>query len=249
MNKMILCRHTDLSQWLKWSVSFTAVAVGSHFSFLPVILKFLFFFLPLQAHAWHRNPHAGVVTGIWGAFGKGMASKCQAVSSGHSIKNDPTWNLDFSSSLLSSDLFFTYHFLLTRQWEQPKVWMPGCCPGSPCSQLKISACSQAFAIQEENWQLLLFQVGLPTAEMNCDLAEYVDMICGKQGRSLSYPQIIWLSLARKPTTKGNVQLWETLRFLRLVQRILTVSFLLFIFMGLGSVCSAQQADDNEQSTF
>jgi len=30
-----------------------------------------------------------------------MASKCLAVSSRHSIKNDPTWNLDFSSSLTS----------------------------------------------------------------------------------------------------------------------------------------------------
>ena len=27
--------------------------------------------------------------------------------------------------------------------------------------------------------LILFQVGLPTADLDCDLAQYVDLICGK----------------------------------------------------------------------
>lgn len=54
------------------------LAVGSHFSFLHLILIFcVFFFLTLQAHAWHRDPHAGVVTRIWGALGKGMIHKQQ----------------------------------------------------------------------------------------------------------------------------------------------------------------------------
>ena len=34
-------------------------------------------------------------------------------------------------------------------------------------------------------------MGLPTAEMNCDLAEYVDMICGKQGRPCCRRRRCW----------------------------------------------------------
>ena len=31
----------------------------------------------------------------------------------------------------------------------------------------------------ENFEELLKEVGLPTADLDCDLATYVDMICGK----------------------------------------------------------------------
>ena len=31
----------------------------------------------------------------------------------------------------------------------------------------------------ENFEELLNEVGLPTADLDCDLATYVDMICGK----------------------------------------------------------------------
>ena len=43
----------------------------------------------------------------------------------------------------------------------------------------------------ENFEELLKEVGLPTADLDCDLATYVDMICGKFPLTLiclsSYP--------------------------------------------------------------
>ena len=48
----------------------------------------------------------------------------------------------------------------------------------------------------ENFEELLKEVGLPTADLDCDLATYVDMICGKLRLHLHVSFLTELSFLR-----------------------------------------------------